>query len=292
VLRIFADLTKFGIVLFSILAGLIGYAAGYQSEVHFDLHHFLNFLLGLYFLSSGSLALNQAQEWKLDQKMNRTSKRPVAAGKLTPSAAGLLALFFLVAGAQLLFSASLLAGALGLISVFLYNGAYTLYWKRQWAFAAVPGAIPGALPVTIGYAAINSHIFSPESVYLFLIMFLWQMPHFWVLTIKYKEDYAQGGVPVLPVARGVSVTLYHIVVYTLAYIGVAFAAPLFFQVSWMYVLFFAPISVKLLLDLRRYYRSNAEQKWLSFFMWINISLFVFLAVPVIDKWNFLFTRSN
>ena len=126
----------------------------------------------------------------------------------------------------------------------------------------------------------------------FICGFLWQVPHFWVLTIKYKDDYAQGGGPVLPVARGVPVTLYHIVVYTLAYIGVAFAAPLFFQVSWMYVLLFTPVSVKLLLDLRRYYKSNAEQKWLSFFMWINISLFVFLAVPVIDKWNFLFTRSN
>lgn len=82
-----------------------------------------NLDLGLYFLSSGSLALNQAQEWKLDQKMNRTSKRPVAAGKLTPSAAGLLALFFLVAGSQLLFSASLLAGTLGLISVLLILGS-------------------------------------------------------------------------------------------------------------------------------------------------------------------------
>lgn len=289
-LRIFADLTKFGIVLFSVIAGLIGYVAGFQSEAIFNWSHFFNTMLGLYFLSSGSLALNQAQEWQLDQQMQRTARRPIAAGKLTPAAGGLLALFFLLAGAQLLFSASLLAGAVGLISVLLYNGLYTIYWKRHWSFAAVPGAIPGALPVTIGYASINSEIFGPESLYLFLVMFLWQMPHFWILTIKYREDYARGGVPVLPVSKGVSTTLYHIVIYTFAYVGVALAAPMFFQVRWMYLLFFIPVSFKLLLDLKRYYQSHGEKHWLSFFIWTNLSLFIFLAVPVIDKWSFLFER--
>lgn len=291
-LRIYADLTKFGIVVFSVISGLAGYATGFQVETPFQWRHFLEALLGIYFLSSGSLALNQVQEWKLDQKMPRTAKRPIAAGKIKPAAAGILAITLLVIGSQLLFQANNMAGILGLICVFLYNIVYTMYWKRKWVFAAVPGAIPGALPVTIGYAAVNPDIFNPESIYLFLIMFLWQMPHFWVLAIKYKDDYAQGGIPTLPVALGMDRTLFQIGLYTFVYVGVALAAPLFVHASWLYILLVFPFAFKVLQEFYRYYKSAGTQRWLAFFLWLNVSMLIFLIIPVIDKWNFLFIHSN
>lgn len=291
-LKTYADLTKFGIVVFSVLTGLAGYATGFQIEQTFQWKVFLETLLGIYFLSSGSLALNQVQDWKLDQKMPRTAKRPIASGKIKPAAAGILAVSFIVVGLNLLFTLEPVAGWVGLLCVFLYNIPYTMYWKHRWAFAAVPGAIPGALPVTIGYAVANPDIFNSESLYLFLIMFLWQMPHFWVLAIRYKDDYAQGGIPTLPVALGTETTLFHIGLYTFAYVGVALAAPMFVQASWVFVLLSFPFVFKVLQEFYRYYKSKGAERWLAFFMWLNVSMLVFIVIPVIDKWNFLFIRSN
>lgn len=290
-LKTYADLTKFGIVIFALFAGLTGYAAGFQIENPFDGWALLKALAGLYFLSSGSLALNQVQEVEIDKLMPRTQKRPLAQGRLKPAAALILAVLFMIVGLRLLAELNTVAALVGLVSVFLYNGLYTMWWKRKWAFAAVPGAIPGSLPVTIGYACANPDIFNSESVYLFLVMFLWQMPHFWVLAIKYVEDYKKGGVPVLPAVVGVSRTIFHIGLYTFAYVGVALAAPWFVHSSWMYLLIVVPLSAKLLQEFFRYQKSETA-RWFPFFMWLNVSMLIFIVVPVVDKWNFLFTGTN
>lgn len=286
-LKTYSNLTKFGIVIFVLLAGLAGYATSYQIETQFTWRHLITFLGGLYLLSSGSLALNQVQEYKLDQKMPRTSKRPIASGKIKPAAGLILAVAFLFCGINLLHSLSPIAGYVSIVSVLLYNGLYTLYLKPNWIFAAVPGAIPGALPVTIGYAVNDPKIFNLDSIYLFLIMFLWQMPHFWVLAIKYKEDYRLGDIPTLPTALGVHKTLYHVGLYTFCYVGVALASPFFLHTSWIYAALVFPFCFMLLKTFFKYYKTDGEQGWFAFFMWTNISMLVFLFVPVIDKWIFL-----
>lgn len=286
--KIYSQLTKFGIVIFVLLAGLAGYATGYFIETPFSWTHLLTFVGGLYFLSSGSLALNQYQEIALDQKMPRTKNRPLVTGVLKPAAALIISITLIILGIVMLFDLTAMAGWLGIISVVLYNGLYTYLWKPRWIFGAVPGAIPGALPITIGYAASNPEIFNLDSLYLFLIMFLWQMPHFWLLAIKYKDDYQMGGIPTLPVALGVQKTLFHIGLYTFAYAGVAIASPFFLQTSWLYVLLVFPFVFFLMKEFFRLYRSEGQQRWLAFFMWINFSMLVFVFVPVIDKWSFLF----
>ncbi len=286
--KTFSSLTKFGIVIFVLLAGLAGYATGYQVETLFNWQHLLTFVGGLYFLSSGSLALNQVQEYKLDQKMSRTQNRPIASGKITPAAGLILSVAMIFCGLNLLYELSAVAGYASLFSVILYNGLYTYIWKPKWIFAAVPGAIPGAMPVTIGYAVNNPNIFNSESIYLFLIMFLWQMPHFWTLAIKYKEDYRLGGIPTLPTALGVQKTLFHVGLYTFCYAGVAIASPFFLRTSWVFAAVVFPFAFMLLKEFFRVYRSDAEERWFAFFMWTNVSMLVFLFVPVIDKWSFLF----
>lgn len=287
-LQAYSQLTKFGIVIFVLLEGLAGYATGYLVEVPFSWTHLLTFVGGLYFLSSGSLALNQVQELKIDRLMPRTQKRPLITGKLQPMAGLIISITLIVLGCAMIFDLSNVAGWLSIASVFLYNGLYTLFWKPKWVFAAVPGAIPGALPITIGYAVNNPNIFNSDSVYLFLIMFLWQMPHFWLLAIKYAEDYRLGNIPTLPVVLGVKKTLFHIGLYTFCYAGVAIASPFFLHTSWLYILLVFPFAFILLKEFFRLYSSDGQQRWFAFFMWTNISMLIFVFVPVFDKWSFLF----
>lgn len=271
-----------------VLAGIAGYMAGFLIETPFDWTHFIKFIGGLYFLSSGSLALNQVQEYKLDQKMPRTATRPIASGKITPLAGGIFAVAFIVAGTHLLFEVSTLSAILGWFTIILYNGVYTYYWKPKWIYAAVPGAIPGALPISMGYAASNVTIWNSESLYLFAILFLWQMPHFWALALRFKDDYRSGDVPTLPAALGVEKTLYQMVLYTYVYVGLAIASPWFLQTGWFYLLIVIPISIFMLFETRRFYKAKGEKGWLRYFMWINISVLIYMFVPVLDKWNLWF----
>lgn len=285
--RTFSELIKFGIVVFVLIAAFAGYVTSFAVESPFDLMHLLKFLGGVFFLSAGSLALNQVQEWPMDQKMKRTAKRPIASGRIKPMAAAILSVALILTGSQLLFEVSFVSAALGWLTIVLYNGLYTYWWKPKWVFGAVPGAIPGALPVTMGYAANSDQIFSSESVYLFLIMFLWQMPHFWALAIKYKDDYGQANVPTLPVAIGLERTIFHMGLYSFAYIAVAVLAPVFVRSSWVYLFVTLPLGFKIIQEFYRFQKSNGEKRWLAFFMWVNISMLIFLYVPVFDKWEFL-----
>lgn len=285
-----ADLSKFGIVIFVWLSTLAGYGLGFQIEQTFSITQLLQLLVGIGFLSAGSFALNQYQERDIDARMPRTSKRPIPSGKITPRAALAIAILFLAAGAGLLYALKPLVGHLGLFTVFLYNVAYTMYWKQKMPMAAVPGAIPGAMPVMIGYAANNSNIFSTECLYAFLIMFFWQMPHYWALAIKFSDDYRNGGVPTLPVAAGANTTLFHMGMYTIAYAALALMSPWFVEARYFYILIVVPFALKILIEFSKYYRSEARANWLPFFLWTNFSMLAFLIVPVIDKWFVVLTN--
>jgi heme o synthase len=285
-LRHFLNLTKFGIIVFVLITGSIGYLMSWPMYDDWNWTHYLLTLAALYFLSAGSFTLNQAQEARIDRKMARTEKRPIPAGKISVVQACILGFGFLIIGifAALLVNQQVLV--LGLFTVIFYNVWYTLYWKRQWAFGAVPGAIPGALPVVIGFAANSDLLLSPTCVYAFLIMFLWQMPHFWSIAIRFKDDYKLGGIPVLPVALGVDRTIYHMGLYMFAYLAVAVAAPAFTSSNFFYLIVSLPFAFKVLWEFVKFWRAGgAREAWLPFFLWTNFSVIVFLVGPVVDKWH-------
>jgi protoheme IX farnesyltransferase len=289
-LKTYSELIKLGIVIFVLLSGVAGYATSFIVERPFDSLHLIFLVLGLYFLSAGSLSLNQVQEWRPDQKMDRTAKRPIASSKISPRAGFFIALVHLLSGFLFLYLTSFMALVFGLLTVVMYNGLYVYIWKKKWVFGAIPGAVPGALPVTIGYVANDPAWYQTDSIYLFLILFLWQIPHFWVLAIKYKDDYAKGEFPVLPVVLGSQKTLGQIIVYTILYVAVALAAPWFVKTSWGYLALIIPFVFFILKSLKTYVKSHAE-KWLAFFLWLNFSMLAFLFVPVLDKFKQLFDAS-
>lgn len=279
------DLVKFGIVKLVVITGALGYALGLPFEEGFYLLHFLMFVLALASLSGGSLALNSYQEWELDSLMSRTQNRPIPSKQISPQRALYLSVFLILLGLVVFYYLQPLSALIGLVTLFLYNYVYTELLKQKSAFAAVPGAIPGAAPVLLGFSVVNDNIFSSEAVYVFLLMFLWQMPHFWALAIRYADDYAKGGFPVLPVTLGKKRTLYHMGLYIFPYIALALMSPWFVDTGVFYLCLVLPLSFIAIIEFYKFLE-KAEKNWVRFFIWINLSMVGFLAAPVLDRWFF------
>ncbi len=144
-------------------------------------------------LAAGSSALNQWQEQDLDLRMERTRRRPLPEGRLSPPGALLLAALCLAGGILLLSHFGSLPLLLGLLSALWYNAIYTPL-KRITVFAALPGAICGALPPLIGWTAAGA-AFSPAILILCATLFIWQVPHTWLLLCLYRDDLKRSGLP-------------------------------------------------------------------------------------------------
>ncbi len=284
-MRDYLEFTKSGIVHFVVISGLAGYFLSLEPGQTFSLAKLLWFLVSLYGFAAGSNSFNQIQDRFMDARMKRTSGRPVAAGRYSLKKATAISVGLLILGVITGFFVNELVVILGVLTVLLYNGFYTLIWKRRWAFGAVPGAIPGAMPVLMGYAVNSPEIWRPEAIYAFMILFLWQMPHYWALAIRYRKDYEDAGVPVLPVTVGMERAFVHIGTYTVVYVALAIAAPWFTSVRFAYLLFAFPFALKVLWEFIKYYRDGEGRNWRPFFLWTTFSVLIFLFTPVIDKWH-------
>lgn len=284
-ISIYRELSKSGIVALVLISVMGGYFVGQTFEHRFSIERFLLTLFGILFLAAGSSALNQLQERLIDAEMPRTQKRPIPSGRLSLIEAWIFILFCLGFGLTLLWRLSFPVFLLGILAVLSYNGLYTLWWKKKWAFAAVPGALPGALPILMGYVSASNRVFAPAGVFLFGMLFFWQMPHFWALALRYRTDYERGGIPTLPVVEGLGVTVNHIILWCLAYVGLALVGPLFIHVGATYCIVTFFMSLKILVELKRFVRAPETQQWLRFFLWINFSLIIYLAAAVFDLWS-------
>ena len=151
-------------------------------------------------------------------------------------------------------------------------------------FAAVPGAIPGALPILMGHVAATRDPWNPGGWYLFAILFFWQMPHFWVLALKFREDYREGDIPTLPVSLGEHITRKQITVWGLAYIGISLMAPFFIPVGNIYLIAAVLVGLWVALELFRFWLKPEGKSWLRFFLSINFSLVAYIAAIVSDLW--------
>ena len=156
-------------------------------------------VLGVFLLASGSSALNQIQERRIDARMERTRSRPLPSGALDVPTALFISVLLVLLGLYTLTSVghdTVLLLSLGGFAVFWYNGVYT-YLKRITAFAVVPGALIGAIPPIIGYVASNGSVESPLIVLVAAFFFVWQIPHFWLLLLMHGTQYADAGLPAL-----------------------------------------------------------------------------------------------
>ncbi len=152
-------------------------------------------VIGLFILACGSAALNHIQDRDKDAIMERTSNRPIPSGEVSPALALSIGLFEVALGSYLLYIGSgFLALQLGLLALIWYNGIYTPL-KRKTAFAVIPGSVIGALPPLVGWVAAGGSLGDPKAMVLGLFFFMWQVPHFWLLMLKYGKEYQKAGFP-------------------------------------------------------------------------------------------------
>jgi protoheme IX farnesyltransferase len=152
--------------------------------------------VGVALASASASCFNNFFDKKIDKLMPRTQKRVLPQKKVPPQHALILGFILgILSFGTLYFQNNLFAAELALAAIFLYAVCYT-YLKRKTPLATEIGAVAGALPPLIGYAGITGTI-DLKAFSLFLIMFLWQDPHFWALSIKFKKDYAKAKIPVL-----------------------------------------------------------------------------------------------
>jgi len=180
-------------------------------------------LASILLAASGSAILNGIFDARMDARMPRLSGRVAALRQVgTRGAIGLAILF--IAGGLFLAVRYLngLAALLVLAAVLSYAVLYTLILKRRSPYGTIPGGIPGALPVLIGYSAVAGRI-GTDGWILFLLMLLWQPPHFWALALKHREEYRDAGVPALPVVRGEAYTRVLIFLYAVALLPMSLA---------------------------------------------------------------------
>jgi len=185
---------NFLIVITTFAGFYLGFGASWRD---FPLLLAMNTVLGTLLVASGTGTLNQYVEREFDAQMRRTSRRPLAAGRLEPSRVLWFGVALSVAGvAYLALAVNLLASLLTLATLLSYLFLYTPL-KRKSPLCTLLGAFPGAMPPLIGWAGATGKL-TLEAWILYAVLFLWQFPHFMAIAWMYREDYARAGYQVLP----------------------------------------------------------------------------------------------
>jgi protoheme IX farnesyltransferase len=171
--------------------------------------------LGIALVASAGAVINHLIDHRIDTIMQRTLKRPIPQGKVTPRQALIFAMSICLLGMLILiFLVNPLCGWLTLASFIGYAIIYTGYLKRATPQNIIIGGLSGAMPPLLGWTAVTGTV-DPGGLLLVLIIFTWAPPHFWPLAIHRKKDYAKTDIPMLPVTHGEALTKLHSLLYTI-----------------------------------------------------------------------------
>jgi len=268
---------------------LVSAAAGFMLRAplgaDFPWAHGLVVLAGVMLLSSGASALNQVQERRREALMARTSNRRLPSGRLSYAQGLTFAAVAVAAGAAVLWlGIGRTAGVLGITAAVFYNGVYTSWLKPTSPFAAVPGAIPGSIPPVIGWSAAGGSLTDAGAIILFGILFLWQMPHFWALALRYRADYASGGFPMVSEVVGVEGTARLILLYASGLTAWSLAAPTFGVGGPVTFVLAALLGGRLMWLAVKFAREPYDQRgWLKLFLFSNFYLLLLFAGMVAER---------
>lgn len=209
----YLELTKPKVTLLIVFTALVGMILAVPGWV--PLRSLLFGTLGIALASGSAAAFNHVFDRRVDERMSRTSNRPLPTGTLSEGEALSFACELAAASmVVLVLSVGALTAVLTFASLIGYAIIYTLWLKHATPQNIVIGGAAGAAPPVLGWAAVT-HTIEPHALLLFLIVFTWTPPHFWALAIARREDYAKANIPMLPVTHGVAFTRLQILFYTI-----------------------------------------------------------------------------
>lgn len=259
-------------VTFTALTGYIVYSGAIDAGI-------IPLIISVFILAGGASALNECQESKFDAKMDRTKDRPIPAGRLSVQTAYIISTTFIIAGLGFLyFFFGLITASLGLFNIIWYNFIYTKL-KRITAYAVIPGSLVGAIPVFMGWTAAGGYVFDRAAVFIAFFIFIWQIPHFWLLMLKYAKEYEAAGFPTVNQSFSPENLKRIILSWIVATSFISISIPLFLDnITW---LFFILIFILNLIFVTTYVRMSIRDQELSLkktFAGINIYMFIFMLL--------------
>ncbi|HOQ48402.1 MAG TPA: protoheme IX farnesyltransferase [Candidatus Kapabacteria bacterium] len=277
----FVQLAKLRVTFFVALSSFFGY-------IFFDgfSHQALLVASGVFLTAVASSAINQYQERKYDKLMTRTRQRPLPSNKLRKEEALIFIIFSGLLGIFLLgLTFNFTAVGLAVFSIIWYNLVYTPL-KRKTAFAVLPGALLGAIPPVIGWTVAGGDVFSPKILFIAILFFLFQIPHFWFLFLIYNDDYKQAGYPTLKDTLTISQIGRISFVWIVCLAIVAVAEPFFFVNNPLFLAVIFGMSViliwknKFLLNLEE---ANETNSYRIAFRTLNVYVLMVVVLLTIEK---------
>lgn len=280
VMQDFLSLIKIGIVNSNMITVFTGFFLAIQlSSVKFlaSLDLLFYALAGSGLIIAGSAALNNLIDRDIDPIMSRTKSRPTVTGRFNSSAVLALALTFIVVGELFLFTASMTAGLWGLAGIFSYVVLYSMWSKRKHVSNTVVGSISGAIPPLIGWAVVEPSL-GAGAWALFLIMFIWQPPHFYALAMRRTEEYRAASIPMLPVVKGFKRTK----VSMLGWVLLLFPLPfLLVDLGISFVILATALNIGWLYFAIRGFKAKDDLKWATGMFVYSLNYMTILFVSMI-----------
>ncbi|MCC7360229.1 MAG: protoheme IX farnesyltransferase [Anaerolineales bacterium] len=240
-------------------------------------------MLGGGLAAGGAGALNQVIDRHLDQHMSRTSRRPIAAGRVDTAGGLAFGLALSVASFYVLaVFVTPLAALLALFGNLYYVVGYSLLLKQSTVQNIVIGGGAGAVPPLVGWAAATGRL-NMEALFLFALIFFWTPPHFWALALLKKNDYARAQVPMLPVLWGEDETRRHIVLYTLLMVALSLLLTPAGVAGWFYLLAAALLGAGFLFFAVWLWRRQGNKPAWRLYKYSSVYLALIFAALVVDR---------
>ncbi|MFN8036282.1 MAG: heme o synthase [Acidimicrobiia bacterium] len=239
-------------------------------------------LLGGSMAAGGANTVNCWIERDRDHLMRRTSSRPLPAGDVDPQSALVFGLVLeVLAFGWLWATANLLAAALAVGAMLFYVFVYTIWLKPRTPQNIVIGGAAGAVPALVGWAAVTGSLAASAWV-LFAIVFFWTPPHFWALSMRYRDDYANAGIPMLPVVKGMRAATRQILAYAVVVVATSFVLFATSPVGWIYGVSAGVLGALLVWKAAQLARDADPTRAIKFFVFSNLYLALLFAAVAVD----------